>query len=48
MSDDALIRFGRASRYMCSPQANGGKEPRQAFVLQLAEAIVERRRRKGL
>lgn len=45
MSDEALIRFGRAARYMSSPYANHGKEPRPVFVLQLAEAIDEWRRR---
>jgi hypothetical protein len=35
MSDRALLRFGQAARYMCSPAANLGKEPRQVFVIQL-------------
>jgi hypothetical protein len=30
---------------MCSPEANLGKEPRQAFVVQLWEAAEEWRRR---
>jgi hypothetical protein len=30
---------------MCSPEANLGKEPRQAFVLQLREAVEEWRLR---
>ena len=36
MSDTELFRFGRAARYMCSPAANHGKEPRQVFVTLLA------------
>jgi len=46
MSDRALIRFGRAARYMASPAANLGKEPRRAFVIQLREAVEEWRRRR--
>lgn len=46
MSDDELKRFGAAARYMCSPQANGGEPPRDAFVIQLKEAIAEWRRRQ--
>lgn len=34
MSDAELQRFGKAARYMCSPAANLGKAPRQAFVVQ--------------
>lgn len=48
MSDAELIRFGRAGRYMCSPEAQpfGGKAPpRPEFVLQLREAEAEWRRR---
>ena len=41
MSDRELVRFGKAARYMCSPEANLGKEPRQAFVIQLREAEKE-------
>ena len=41
MSDGDLLRFGRAARYMCSPEANLGKEPRKAFVIQLREAVEE-------
>jgi hypothetical protein len=46
MSDAALNRFGQAARYMCSPEANLGKEPRKAFVIQLREAVEEWRRRR--
>ena len=46
MSDRELFRFGRAARYMCSPAANHGKEPRREFVIQLREAETEWRRRR--
>ena len=45
MSDEKLIEFGRACVYMCSPQANLGKPPREEFVVQLEEARAEWRRR---
>jgi hypothetical protein len=45
MSDRDLLRFGKSARYMCSPEANLGKGPRQAFVIQLREAVQEWRRR---
>jgi hypothetical protein len=45
MSDDELNHFGRAVRYMCSPTANQGNEPRSVFVIQLREAVEEWRRR---
>ncbi len=41
MNDQELRRFGLAARFMCSPGANLGKPPRQAFVLQLKEARAE-------
>jgi hypothetical protein len=49
LRDRELVWFGRAARYMCSPAANLGKEPRQAFVTQLREAAKEwgRRRHTG-
>jgi hypothetical protein len=46
MSDRELLWFGRAARYMCSPAANLGKEPRQVFVIQLREAVKEWSRRR--
>src|SRR5215472_3904063 len=46
MDDRELIRFGKAARYMCSPEANLGKEPRKVFVIQLREAVEEWRRRR--
>jgi hypothetical protein len=45
MSNRELLWFGRAARYMCSPTANLGKEPRQVFVIQLREAVKEWGRR---
>ena len=48
MSEQELSRFGRAARYMCSPAANLGKEPRQVFVVELREAAKEWRRRHPL
>jgi hypothetical protein len=47
MSDAQLLEFGRAARYMCTPEANIGKPPREEFVIQLAEARAEWKRRKG-
>jgi hypothetical protein len=46
MNDAELLRFGKAAKYMCSPQANLGKPPRQSFMVQLEEAQAEWRRRK--
>ena len=45
MSDRELLRFGKSARYMCSREANLGKEPRRAFVIQLREAVEEWRLR---
>jgi len=38
MSDEELREFGKAARYMVSPNANMGKPPLPTFVLQLQEA----------
>lgn len=46
MDIDALRRFGQASAYMCSEEANLGKEPREVFVFQLKEARAEWKRRR--
>jgi hypothetical protein len=46
MNDTELLRFGKSVRYMCSPEANLGKEPRKAFVIQLREAEKEWRLRQ--
>jgi hypothetical protein len=45
MTDDELREFGKAAAYMVSPNANRGKPPREAFVVQLAEARAEWARR---
>lgn len=45
MTDEELIRHGKAGRYLCSPMANFGKPPRKVFVIQLEETIAEWRRR---
>ena len=47
MSDADLLQFGRAAPYMCSPKANMGKQPLEAFVVQLKEARAEGKRRMG-
>jgi hypothetical protein len=47
MTDSELSRFGKAAKFMCSPGANLGKPPREAFVVQLEEARAEWRRRKA-
>jgi len=46
MSDDELVKFGKAAGYMCSPAANLGHAPLRAFVIQLDEAWAEWRKRK--
>jgi hypothetical protein len=46
MTDAELLRFGKDNRYMCSPYANLGKPPLEAFVIQLREARAEWRRRR--
>jgi len=45
MTNAELLRFGKAARYMCTPQANIGKPPRPEFVIQLHEARKEWKRR---
>jgi hypothetical protein len=45
MNDQELLRFGRAAKAMCSPDAYFGQPPRQAFLIQLDEARKEWRRR---
>jgi hypothetical protein len=45
MTDAELLRFGKDNRYMCSPCANLGTPPLEAFVTQLREARAEWRRR---
>src|SRR5688572_22125704 len=50
MSDAKLLEFGKAAAHMCSPQAqpNRNSRPREAFLIQLAEARAEWRRRELL
>jgi hypothetical protein len=45
MSDEELIREGRAARYMCSPSTNSGKPPRDVHVIALRLCKEEYRRR---
>ena len=45
MSEAELLRFGKAAKFMCSPEANRGKPPRECFVIQLNEARKEWLRR---
>jgi len=45
MNDAELLRFGQASKYMCSSEANLGHPPREPFVIQLQEARAEWKRR---
>ena len=47
MSDAELLRFGKAARNLCSPEANRGKPPRECFVIQLEESRAEWKRQKG-
>ena len=45
MDDIKLCEFGETARYMTTVRANLGKSPLQAYVVQLAEAKAEWRRR---
>ena len=47
MTDANLLRFGRAAKSMCEPDAYFGQAPRQTFVIQLAEARAELERRNA-
>jgi hypothetical protein len=47
MDDRALLEFGRAAAYMCTPYANLGQPPRKPFVVQPKAARAEWRRRHG-
>jgi hypothetical protein len=47
MTDAELLRYGRAGRYLCSPEANFGKPPRDTFVIQLRLCREEWKRRKA-
>lgn len=46
MTEEQLVAFGKAARYMCTPKANLGRLPREPFVIQLREACAEWRRRQ--
>ena len=46
MTDEQLLEFGKAARYMCTLKANLGQPPREPFVIQLREARAEWRRRR--
>jgi hypothetical protein len=45
MDDVKLCEFGQAARYMTATRANLGKPPLRHYVVQLAEATAEWRRR---
>jgi hypothetical protein len=45
MSDEELIREGKAARYMCAPSTNFGKPPREVYVIALRLCKEEYRRR---
>jgi hypothetical protein len=45
MSDEKLVEYGEAARYMNSPQANFGEPPLPIHAIQLEETIAEWRRR---
>jgi hypothetical protein len=45
MSDEELVREGRAARYMCAPSTNFGKPPRDVYVAALRLCKEEWRRR---
>jgi hypothetical protein len=45
MTDRQLREFGKAARYMVSPQANMGTPPLLIYEAQLEEATAEWRRR---
>ena len=42
MNNGELLRFGKPAAAMCSPEANLGKPPREAFVIQLGENLRSR------
>jgi hypothetical protein len=45
MSDDELLKFGKAAKSLCDPKTNYGRPPREVFMIQLREAREEWRRR---
>jgi hypothetical protein len=48
MTDEQLLKSGQLAKYLCSPEANFGRPPREVFVIQLAEVKAEWERRKKL
>jgi hypothetical protein len=46
MDEEELKRHGEAAAFLCTPDANHGKTPRETFVIQLEEARAEWRRRR--
>jgi hypothetical protein len=48
MTDEELLRYGKAGKYMCSPVANFGKPPLEVFVVQLTECREEWSRRRAV
>jgi len=48
MTDEQLLSYGKAAAYMCTPKANLGHPPLEAFLIQLHEARAEWRRRKSV
>jgi hypothetical protein len=45
MSDAELLRYGKAAKHMCAPEANVDSPPSEVYVTQLREARAEWRRR---
>jgi hypothetical protein len=46
ITDEELLRSGKAGFYICSPEANFGKPPLEVFVVQLTECRAEWSRRR--
>ncbi|MGB7496729.1 MAG: hypothetical protein WBR26_16270 [Candidatus Acidiferrum sp.] len=45
MSDDELMKFGKAAKSLCDPRTNYWRPPREVFAIQLKEAREEWKRR---
>lgn len=45
MTDKAVFQFGKDAAFLCRPEQNHGKPPRETFVVQLEEARAEWRLR---
>ena len=45
MSDDQLVLYCKAAKYMSTPQANRGESPLPDYIIQLDECCAEWRRR---